>query len=68
MILWNSVQTSREIRTYLTIVSIKNDGHVIFRSEKKRVKHIVLVYNAHPSCKIKNLDKIPPIMHKRGVK
>jgi hypothetical protein len=37
----------------------------ISRSAKKRVKHIVLVYNAHPSCKIKNLDKIPPIMDKK---
>ena len=64
MILWNSVQTSKEIRTYLTIVNIKNGGHVISRSEK-RVKHIVLIYNAHPSCKIKNLDKIPPIMHNK---
>jgi hypothetical protein len=40
----------------------KNGGHVISRSEK-RVKHIVLVYNAHPSCKIKNLCKIQRIMH-----
>jgi hypothetical protein len=24
----------------------------------ERVKHIVPVYNAHPSCKLKNLDKI----------
>jgi len=40
--LWNSVQTSKEIRTYLTIVNIKNGRHVISRSEK-RVKHIVLV-------------------------
>jgi hypothetical protein len=31
MILWNSVQTSQEIRTYLTIVNIKNGGHVISR-------------------------------------
>jgi len=31
--------------------------NVISRSEK-RVKHIVLVYNVHPSCKIKNLCKI----------
>jgi hypothetical protein len=45
MILWNSVQTSQEIRTYLTIVNIKTGGHVISRFEK-RVKHIVLVYNA----------------------
>jgi hypothetical protein len=28
--------------------------NVISRSEK-RVKHIVLVYNVHPSCKIKNI-------------
>ena len=47
MILWNSVQTSKEIRTYLTIVNIKNGRHVISRSEKKS-EHIVLVYNAHP--------------------
>ena len=39
MILWNSVQTSKEIRTYLTIVNIKNGGHVISRSEKKNEKH-----------------------------
>jgi hypothetical protein len=31
--------------------------NVISRSEK-RVKHIVLVYNVHPSCKIKNLCNI----------
>ena len=37
-------------------------GHVISRSEK-RVKHIVLVYNAHLSSKIKNLCKIQRIMH-----
>jgi hypothetical protein len=37
----------------LTIVNNKNGGHMISRSEK-RLKHIVLVYNAHPSCKIKN--------------
>ena len=36
----------------LTIVKTKNGGHVISWSEK-RAKHIVLVYNAHPSCKIK---------------
>ena len=64
MILWNSVQTSKEIRTNLTIVNINNGGHVISRSEK-RVRHIVLVYNAHPSCKIKNLDKIPPIVRNK---
>jgi len=29
----------------------------------ERVKHIVLVYNAHPSYKIKNLGKILCIMH-----
>ena len=46
----------------LTIVNNKNDGHVISQSEK-RVKHIVLVYNAHPACKIKNLCKIQRIMH-----
>jgi hypothetical protein len=64
LILWNSVQTSKEIQKYLTIVNIKNSGHVISRSEK-RVKHIVLIYNVHPSCKIKNLDKILCIMHKK---
>jgi hypothetical protein len=37
------------------------------RSEK-RVKHIVLIYNAHPSCKIKNLYKISNIMHLRKKK
>jgi hypothetical protein len=42
LILWNSVQTSKEIQKYLTIVNIKNSGHVISRSEK-RVKHIVLI-------------------------
>ena len=47
----------------LTIVNTKNGGHVISQSEK-RVKHIFLVYNAHPSCKIKNLVKIQRIMHK----
>jgi hypothetical protein len=41
-----------------------NGGHVISRSGK-RVKHIVFAYNAHPSCKIKILDKIPRIMHKK---
>jgi hypothetical protein len=46
MILWNSAQTSKEIRKYLTVVNI-------------------FVYNAHPSCKIKNLDKILCIMHKK---
>ena len=35
MILWNSVQTSKEIRTYVTIVSIKDVGHVISLSEKR---------------------------------
>ena len=64
MILWNSVQTSKEIRTYLTIVNIKIGRYVISRSEKK-VKHIVLVYSAHHSCNIKNRDKILPIMHKK---
>jgi hypothetical protein len=44
----------------LTIVNNKNGVHVISRSEKKSV----LVYNAHPSCKIKNLCKIQRIMHK----
>jgi hypothetical protein len=39
MILWNSVQTSKEIQTYLTIVKIKNGGHVISRSEKKSETH-----------------------------
>ena len=39
MILWNSVQTSKEIRTYLTIVNIKNGGHVISRSEKNGETH-----------------------------
>ena len=34
-----------------------------FPGLKKRVKHIVPVYNAHPSCKIKNLCKIQRIMH-----
>jgi hypothetical protein len=28
----------------------------------ERVKHIVLVYNAHPSYKLKNLGKILHIM------
>ena len=64
MILWNSVRTSKEIRTYLTIVNIKNGGHVISRSGK-RLKHVVFVSNAHPSCKIKILDKILCIMHKK---
>ena len=39
MILWNSVQTSKEQRTYLTIVNIKNGGQVISRSEKKSETH-----------------------------
>jgi hypothetical protein len=39
MILWNSVQTSKEIRIYLTIVSIKIGGQVISRSEKKSETH-----------------------------
>jgi hypothetical protein len=49
------------IVVWLFLVSV--GGHVISQSEK-RVKHIFLVYNAHPSCKIKNLDKIQRIMHK----
>jgi hypothetical protein len=39
MILWNSVQTSKEIRTYLTIVNIKIGRYVISRSEKKSKAH-----------------------------
>ena len=38
MILWNSVQRSKQIRKYLPVINI-------------------FVYNAHSSCKIKNLDK-----------
>jgi hypothetical protein len=34
-----------EIKRKEEIVNIKNGGHVISRSEK-RVKHIVLIYNA----------------------
>jgi len=41
----------------LTIINTKNGRHVISQSEK-RAKHIVLVYNEHPSCKRKNLCKI----------
>ena len=35
IIMWNSVQTSKEIQTYLTVVNIKHGGHVISRSEKR---------------------------------
>ena len=62
IILWNSVQT---IKKYLTL-------HVDKVNKKawrtcdfpvwERVKHIVPVYNAHPSYKIKNLGKILCIM------
>ena len=58
MILWNSVQTSQEIRTYLTIVNIKNGGHVISRFEKKS-EHIVLVYNAQPLLQNKESGQNP---------
>jgi hypothetical protein len=37
--MWNSVQTSKEIQTYLTIVNIKIGRYVISRSEKKSKAH-----------------------------
>ena len=52
MILWNSAQTRQEIRKYMTI-------------GKYMTIVKIFVYNAHPSCKIQNLDNILCIMHKK---
>ena len=41
-----------------SLLALKICRKMWFPSLKKRMKHIVLVYNGHPSCKIKNLCKI----------
>ena len=44
--------------TMCTPLGLENLQKNVISWSEKRVKHIVLVYNAHPSCKIKNWCKI----------
>ena len=57
---------SKQFKKYLTL-HVDNSKQKTWRTCDfpvwERVKHIVPVYNAHPSYKIKNLGKILCIMH-----
>ena len=56
MTLWNSDSTKNIWQLYMLTASKCHKW-------RKRVKHIILVYNVHPSCKIKNLGKILHIIY-----